>query len=288
MPFDLGDAVTLTFATVSSAGLPANADTIQVTITQPDGSTVGPSTPTATGVGAYAFTFVPTMAGRHLARWTATGAAIEAAGYSDAFDVEPADPGYLISVDDAKRFLRIRGDADDDKLREFVAAASAVATYYCGDLLPQTYTEAHDGGDEAIWLRHTPVQSISSLSEYLGNITYTLTNQPLGQSVDSWGYTLDDPAAGRVVRRSASGLVWRFAPGVQNVRVTYKTGTGMVPPQVRKGVEFVIRHLWATQRGPMPPAADPDSEQTVPGIGYAIPNRAIELFETAPRLPVVA
>jgi hypothetical protein len=196
----------------------------------------------------------------------------------------------LISLYEAKDLLRLRGNStsDDDRLQDFIEAASAVAEFYAGSLVPQTYTEVHDGGDAAIYLRHTPVQSVTSLTEYIGSITYTLTNQPLGHSVDAWGYTLDDPQSGRVVRRSASGMVWRFVPGVGNVNVTYTAGVATVPNAVLTAVEFIVQHLWTTQRGAMPmnPGAD-DSTSMVPGVGYAIPNRAIELLETAPRMPVI-
>jgi hypothetical protein len=197
----------------------------------------------------------------------------------------PAE-GPLITLAAAKAFLRLKTNTDDDKLTDFINAASNVAQFYCGDLLPQTYTETHDGGDQAIYVRHTPIASVTSLSEYIGSITYTLTNQPLGHSADAWGYTIDDPQAGRIVRRTASGLAWRFVPGVGNVTVTYTTGVGTIPAQVMLGVEFIVRHLWQTQRGAMPSPQDADTTSQVPGVNYAIPDRAIELFETAPRSPV--
>ncbi|MGZ4617174.1 MAG: head-tail connector protein [Frankiaceae bacterium] len=194
----------------------------------------------------------------------------------------------LITLADAKDFLKITSSNSDARIQGFVDTANEVAQFYCGDLLSKSYTEYHDGGDRAIYTRHTPVQSVTSLSEYVGSITYTLTNQPLGQSVDAWGYTIDDPAAGRIVRRTASGLVWRFAPGVGNVTITYTTGVAAVPPQVMTAVEIIVKHLWATQRGAMPlPPQESDTESVVPGLGYAIPNRAIELLETVPRTPVV-
>lgn len=194
----------------------------------------------------------------------------------------------LITLQDAKDFLRITGTSDEAELQEFVDAASATAEFFTGDLLGATYTEVHDGGDAAIYTRHTPIKSVTSLTEYVGSITYTLTNQPLGQSVDAWGYTIDDPQAGRIVRRSASGIVWRFAPGVGNVTITYATGVTTIPPQVMLAVKLIIRHLWTTRRGPMPlQSMSDDTTSQVAGIGYAIPNRAIELLETVPRMPVI-
>lgn len=194
----------------------------------------------------------------------------------------------LISLFDAKDFLRIKGNNDDDRLQEFIEAASAVAEFYSGDLLPKTYTEVHDGGDASIYTRHIPILSVTTLTEYIGSITYTLTNQPLGHSVDSWGYTVDDPQAGRIVRRSASGMAWRFVPGSGNVSVTYTAGMSTIPVQVLAAVEFIVQHLWVTRRGAMPMNPEPsDGESMVPGVGYAVPNRAIEMLETIPRMPVI-
>lgn len=196
----------------------------------------------------------------------------------------------ILDVSEAKLFLGITNDTDDSKLVDFVDAAEAVAEFYVGDVTGGTYTEVHDGGDRSIYTRHTPVVAVTSLTEYVGSITYTLTNQPLGHSVDAWGYTIDDAQAGRIVRRSASGMAWRFAPGVGNVTVTYTTGMAEVPVQVTMAVEFIVRHLWTSQRGPQPRpvlAGPDDGTSMVPGVGYAIPNRAIELLETVPRMPVV-
>jgi hypothetical protein len=197
----------------------------------------------------------------------------------------------LITVDEAKQFLNITTSANDSELQDFIDAATIVAEFYVGEILGGTYTEQHDGGDASIYTRHTPILSVTSLTEYVGSITYPLTNQPLGSSVDSWGYTIDDPQAGRIIRRSASGMAWRFVPGKGNVTITYTTGvTGTPPANVVKGAEFIVRHLWTSQRGPQPLpvlAGNDDSTSMVPGVGYAIPNRAIELFQATPKMPVI-
>lgn len=197
----------------------------------------------------------------------------------------------LITLDEAKAFLNITSTTYDAELQDYIDAASTAAEFYVGDITGGTWTEHHDGGDSTIYTRHTPIQSVTSLTEYVGSITYTLTNQPLGSSVDAWGYTIDDPAAGRIVRRSASGIAWRFAPGVGNVTITYTSGVpGTASASVRMGVEFVVRHLWTSQRGPQPtPAWGGDQEPTssVPGVGYAIPNRAIEMWQATPKMPVI-
>lgn len=196
----------------------------------------------------------------------------------------------LIQLDEAKSFLNIPTSdvTEDETIASFIDAASNVAQFYCGDLLPTTYTEVHDGGGAAIYTRHTPVLSVTTLTEYIGSITYTLTNQPLGSSTNAWGYTIDDPPAGRIVRRSASGIAWRFVPGLGNVSITYTAGMTEIPEQVYAGISFIVKHLFESQRGAASmPAQFSDTMSPVPGTGYAIPNRAIEMFQTVPRMPVI-
>jgi hypothetical protein len=66
------------------------------------------------------------MAGRHVARWTATnitgGATQER--YEQTWDVSSA-ANSIVGLDDAKTYLRITGTGDDDALRDVLEAASA-------------------------------------------------------------------------------------------------------------------------------------------------------------------
>jgi hypothetical protein len=197
----------------------------------------------------------------------------------------------ILSVADAMDHLHIPSSSVDApaKLPLYVGAAIDVVSFFRGDILSQTYTESYDGGDPAIYLRHTPVLSITTLTEYIGNIVYTLTNQPPGASIDAWGYSLDDPASGRVVRRTASGQAFRFVPGDANVNVTYVTGLPSVPPSVTLAAMMIVKELWEDERGAAPlPLQAQDGFVTVPGVGYAVPIGAIELLEGNGRNPVVA
>ena len=123
MAFDFGDLVPLTVQITDAAGAPANPGGITLTITLPDGTTVT-LTPTQTGTGLFQVDYAPTMAGRHPYRWVATGA--NASAYSGVFDVRPADPGYIVSLADAKAHLnKTTGNSpDDEELRGFVEYAT--------------------------------------------------------------------------------------------------------------------------------------------------------------------
>jgi hypothetical protein len=284
--FVVGDPVHLTTTWTSNTGVPVDPDTLTLAVTLPDQTVANPA-PVKDGVGLYHYDYPTTQSGRHLAVWTGTGNNARVWPYE--FYVDTIDSGYVISLDDAKTYLRITNTNSDDKLRLYLEAASEVVEFYRGDMIRRTYTEVYSGGDPTIYVRHTPLLSVTTLTEYVGSITYTLTNQPLGASVDAWGYTIDDLPSGRIVRRSASGLVWRFVPGVGNVTITYTTGVAVIPATVRIAAMMILEHLWENQRGPMPsPVAQAGNETTVPGINYAIPLEAIELLESTSRNPVIA
>ena len=74
---DLGDIWALTITAKNAAGTPTNATTMTLTVTEPDG-VVAVSALTVTGTaGVYQYDFVTTKAGRHIARWVSTGAALD-------------------------------------------------------------------------------------------------------------------------------------------------------------------------------------------------------------------
>jgi hypothetical protein len=62
--------------------------------------------------------------------------------------------------------------------------------------------------------------------------------------------------------------------------VTYTAGWGTsVPPAFASFARIVIDHLWDTQRGPSQrPSMGGDDVVTPPWLGFAIPNRALELL----------
>jgi hypothetical protein len=68
--------------------------------------------------------------------------------------------------------------------------------------------------------------------------------------------------------------------------VTYQAGLAIVPEDYRLAGLIIIQHLWETQRGTMGVQLGGDSETYMPGRGFAIPRRAMELLD--PPLPGVA
>jgi hypothetical protein len=111
---DVGDLLPdLGVMVYNTAGALATA-TVTLTITLPDGTSTAPSV-TSASTGVYSATYTTTMAGRHVARWTATnitgGATQER--YEATYDVSSA-ANSIVGLDDAKTYLRITGSGDDD------------------------------------------------------------------------------------------------------------------------------------------------------------------------------
>jgi hypothetical protein len=116
-----------------------------------------------------------------------------------------------------------------------------------------------------------PVGSLVSVASRYGAVTTPLTLSD---------YELD---ADTGLLRLASG--GRF---YGTYTVTYTSGRDDLPAAIRLAVLVIAEHLWETQRGaaPVGPLSADDTFAT-PGLGYAIPNRALELL--APyRRPAVA
>ena len=270
--FDLGDAATFTVTIRDSTGAPANATAVTGTVTKPDGTTatVAVTNPT---MGTYSGAYTPTLPGRHVIRWVATGA--NAASYTDVFDVLAADPRFIISLSDAKDSLNITNTAHDEEIREYLAAATDVIEAIAGPVLTRTVVETHDGGESSLLLRNVPVAAVSSVVE--ASTTLAATDYAF------------DPLAGTLTRViGIQPWVWRY--GFQNIVVTYTVGAGTVPYYVILAARELIRHWY--QRGQQAPrpafggaAADTDGVYVA---GYAVPNYVVGMLAPAGGIPGIA
>ena len=257
MPFDIGDAVPLTWS-------PGTSGTASVTVTAPDGST---STPTVAGTGSGPFTATgpATLAGQHVVRWALAGTSPQA--YTDAYSVTAAADALLVSLADAKAHLGKSVTASDEELRAMVRTASEAAEVITGRVWRQrTVVETHTGGTSVLSLRRTPVQSVTSVTVN-------------GSATTSWALDAD---AGLLYAGSTAGA-GRWGPGLLNVVVTYVAGPAVVPDMVLQGVKELIRHLWATQRGAAPlnarqQQATGGADDVDPRLGYALPRRVEQLW----------
>lgn len=266
---DLGDLYPLTLAIRDADGVLADATEVTLTITLPDLTTVSPS-PSNPTTGRYEYDYPTVQAGRHVARWVATG--VNAGSYTEVFDVREAAPDLIVSLVDTKRHLNmsLTDTGPDEELRGFIEAATPVVEDVTGPVVVRTYTEVHSSGSLLV-LGNSPVVSLTSLTAVLtGGTSYAV------DGVDLDGET---------------GIVRRLDGGVFTgpLRSTYKAGRPVVAANITQGAKEVIRHMWDTQRGhsgARPGFGEEEFVQT--GSGFTIPRRVYELLAPHKRAPLIA
>lgn len=268
MPFDLGAVVPLGTQVKDADGALANAGSMALTITLPDTTTVSVSSVSPTSTGIYTYDYATVQAGRHTARWVATG--LNAGAYTDSFDVREATPPGILSLADAKAHLNKTDTTDDDEIRSWVESITSGIEGLCGPVVVQTVTERHRFRRAAtIVLRRPPVLSLTSATAVL----------TAGTSYDVADLTVD-PVTG-LVERPDGGVL--YGP----LTFVYEAGRRVIPAAMTSAGRIILQHLWRTQQGPGRPqlgTGDFDVSEPVQGFGYAIPNRALQLLEPY-RLP---
>lgn len=260
MSWDLGDKVPLSIEITDENDVPANAGSVSVTITLPDGTatTVGPVAPTTTGV--YDYDYPSVQAGRHLVRWVATG--VNAAAFADTFDVVPADGGAFISLADARSHLKKTATGDDEKLRGFITAACHMIEDRIGHVAP--VTASFDGCGRTIVLER-PVIAVLSVVQMPGGDVVSEADPLTGVH----GWTLDAGAGVLTLSRSYGRL-----------RALVRLGRNPIPGHVRLAGLELIAHLWRTSQHNTSggrPSLGVD-ETVVPGVTYALPYNVRQLL----------
>lgn len=272
MPFDLADTVRLAADSKDAGGTLANATTVTLTITLPDGTTTSPSvTNPPAQTGRYSVDYTTVQAGRHLARWvfvTPNNA------YTDSFDVREAAPPLILSLADVKAHLNQTTTTHDEELRGWVESVTEGVEHLAGACVRRTIVEDHDisptFGAEVLCLRTTPAISLTTVAAVLtGGTSYTVADLDLNGSTG-------------IVRRKDGGRM------VGPLRITYTAGRAVIPANITAAARIILAHLWQTQRGgsnrPQVGGGDYAVTEPIPGFGYAIPNRALQLLEPH-RLP---
>jgi hypothetical protein len=275
---DLGDRYRVTFTnTPPGGGTPVSAGTVTLTIVLPDDTTVvntvAPTTP-----GVYQFDYLTTQAGRHVAQWVGTGA--NPGAHVEIFDVRTLTPGYLVSLAVLKDQLNVTGTANDEALRGYIEAATdAVERIRNETIIKRTFTDElylpdyYRGYGQAVnsampygltyrhrsTLDHTPAISLTTVARVDGTMT--------------WDTTL--------LRLDPAGIIdVMYGPALSgHIAVTYVAGSRVIRATDSLAAQIIIEHLWQTRRGvrggPRPGGMD---TTLVHGLGFAIPNAALELL----------
>lgn len=210
----------------------------------------------------------------------------------------------FVSLAEMKLYLRMPNpdlpSADDFILGEYMESAADVITGEVGEVLQRDYDEWYAGGDSRIFLRRTPVVSISLVTENWGFTNYILSPQPadsLPAQTSLWAYSLDLPKEGMITRRSVGNIIIPFVNpvGGENIRIRYTAGRDTVPGYIRHAYMELVTHWWrnSQQRSTGLGMANPQFDTSVPdgtGSGYnaGIPYSVLEILRGGGRrTPVI-
>ncbi|MEU1122132.1 head-tail connector protein [Streptomyces sp. NPDC005899] len=179
----------------------------------------------------------------------------------------------LLTLDEAKAQLNLRTTASDTELQLYIDALTSVIEGYVGVVEEREVTETVAGQGPAVVLLQTPVLSVTSLTPV----------QTGGTAVDVARLHVDGPSG--VVGYSDRSV---FSCGPWTA--VYTAGRAEVPPSIKLAALLLLQHLWRTKNGPARGASSSDDyavTEPVPGFGYAVPNRVLELLEPFKLPPAV-
>ena len=278
MPYDLGGVAVLNFTALDVDNEAAAAAAVTLTITQPDGTLATPTIqyPSA---GNYTSYFQTTQAGRHTYRWLATGTPGPGVGVGamiDSFDVEAPLAGTILSMADAHETLNIPASdtSYDTRIRAYNSAITAVVEKLCGPVVVRQVTERYleNGMSEVLILRSTPLYQPAGQAYPVVSITPVMT---YGMQYNDLSLIAVDPITG--VMRHTAGLSFFNGP----YDITYSAGRPIVSDNIMTGSRIILRHLWSLERGGAGAVRGQVADDVTMIMGYAIPNRALELLDGA-------
>ncbi|MFJ2178890.1 hypothetical protein ACIOHE_39105 [Streptomyces sp. NPDC087851] len=263
MPYDVGATARLTAECRDPGGTLTTATTAALTIGLPDGTSVSVAPEETDTPGRYRADYPTTQPGRHTVGWQFTG---PGHAYTDVLDVRPSLATAVMSMADARNHLKLSSTARDTDVREWLEVTTDVVEWFVGPVAVRTVTEVHQVRQvRALALRQPPALELLAVDP-----------------VHSGGTTYD---VGQLTLDGTTGVVQLLAgPGHLSgpLRVTYTAGRRIVPPSISGAARIILGHLWRTQQGPGRPQTgggdDFDVAEPIFGLGYAIPNRAVQLL----------
>jgi hypothetical protein len=182
----------------------------------------------------------------------------------------------LITLEQAKAQLDLETASHDTELQLYIGALTSAIERHTGPVENRTVTEVVNSRGPLLALTQAPAVSLTS-------ITPVLTG---GLAIDVADVALDGDSA--VVRRLDGGS---FYGGPWTV--VYTAGRGAtVPDTIQLAALMLLQHLWRTQygaaRGSVGGGDDVSVTEPIPGFGYAIPYRVLQLLEPYKVPPGVA
>lgn len=278
---DLGDTVTIARACRDAAGQLANATTVALTVTKPDGTTDTPAVVNPPALtGQYTVGYVPAQVGRHAWRLTFTGGGVPDQAHTDVFHVWPAVSDWIVGLAETKEHLNIGASdtSQDEELRRSIAGVTAVVEDIVGVVARRSFTQTCSGdGGNVLLLSRLPVISVTTVVEN-------------GVTLPASDYTVN---AHGVLTRVAGGVASRWAVGYNNIDVAHLSGRPVVPDNILDGTRDLIRVNFRPQlggnRSPFDnTAGERPSEPGQMRLGFFVPNSVMERLQGSARGPHIA
>jgi hypothetical protein len=282
-PWYQGAVVPLSWTNTDTGGNPQDAATVTLTITLPDGTSATPQVNHA-GLGSYTAQYTTTQAGHHIVLWQAVDATYPGA-FADTFEVQPSADPTIVSLAEAKDILHLGDTVQfDADLQGFNAAATNVIEYMCGPVVQQIVTETIPARGTVTILSKQPVIELVSWTEVPPELSATgiTVADPPSPMLRTRLYGIEwpmeqlycDPRRGIVTH--TSGLPFFYCAYIWQ----YKAGRVIIPAAIYEAAKIILEHLYQVKRGgtAAQDLAAGESVTTLPGFGFAIPNRAIELL----------
>jgi hypothetical protein len=257
------------------SGALATPGTLTLTVQKPDATTQDYSSPALDSTGNY-HQDVPaadlSQLGHYQYKWVATGAG---AGVSvGSLDVYDPFEVRVISLQDAKDMLNIPASTtkDDAEIDSWIAAIeSGLEKRTGGPVITRAFTERCelDGSHTALLVRRRPLVSVTSVVSVAS-----------GSPVDISAGLDIDANAGTVRTKLGTPFTGPFYAYRPAMTVTGTAGWGTsVPPAFASFARIVVKNLWDTQRPSVGMPMGGEQMVTIPGFGFAVPNRAAELLD---------
>ena len=162
--------------------------------------------------------------------------------------------------------------SDNELLSWIATIESSMEAFTGGPLINRSVTERVEitSGYTVLTVRQRPLVSLVSVVSASSGQALTITDM-----------TDIDTNAGTIRRALGIPFIGPYFTWLPIFTVTYIAGWGTaVPAAFNSAARIILAHLWQTQRGAAPqPLMGGEETVMMPGFGYAIPNRALELLE---------
>lgn len=177
------------------------------------------------------------------------------------------------AINDPASAIEQSSTRDVEIVDMWVPAVSRRIDDLCGPVVARTITEElHDGGVRKIWLHHTPIYAVTSVTEYDDTAAVTLTAET-NAAKPSDAYLADGPGRyDRYLLRRSDNADAMFESGRRNVVVTYEAGrfadTASVDAKFKLAAASILRRLWSREAGAWARGGDPFAEAGAGSVGF--------------------